>query len=72
MGFWNATADGRFAEQVAYRAPIGVLHGVQELAGDGTSFATGTDFLEFDEQGRIADVTGYLDRAPDGFDHHDN
>jgi hypothetical protein len=107
VAFWNATADGHFAEQVAYRAPIGVLRGVHELAGfrdqfaehqpgyvfrprtdpqthhgrarlqweltvDGTSFATGTDFLEIDEQGRIAAVAGFLDRAPEGFEHHDN
>lgn len=39
------------------------------LTGD-ESFATGTDVLELDEDGRIAAVTGFLDRAPAGFDAH--
>ncbi|WP_328997805.1 nuclear transport factor 2 family protein [Kribbella sp. NBC_00709] len=38
-----------------------------ELLVDGTSFATGTDFLEIDDDGRIAAVAGFLDRAPEGF-----
>ncbi|MEV6104931.1 nuclear transport factor 2 family protein [Streptomyces sp. NPDC051940] len=40
------------------------------LTGDGagTSFATGTDVLQFDEDGRISAVTVFLDRAPEGFD----
>ncbi|MEU1081190.1 isomerase [Streptomyces sp. NPDC005908] len=43
------------------------------LTGDGTSFATGTDVIEFDEDGRISAITAFLDRAPEGFDptaHH--
>jgi hypothetical protein len=42
------------------------------VTGAGT-FATGTDVLEVDASGRIAAVTGFLDRAPEGFDpdaHH--
>lgn len=41
--------------------------------GDGASFATGTDVIQFDEDGRIGSVTVFLDRAPEGFDpeaHH--
>ncbi|MEU5538783.1 hypothetical protein [Streptomyces sp. NPDC020362] len=40
------------------------------LAGDGeeTSFATGTDVIVLDEDGRISSVTVFLDRAPEGFD----
>jgi len=41
--------------------------------GDGVSFATGTDIVQFDEDGRIGSVTVFLDRAPEGFDpeaHH--
>ncbi|MFI0502804.1 isomerase [Streptomyces albogriseolus] len=38
------------------------------LTGDGTSFATGTDVIEFDEGGRIRAVSAFLDRAPQGFD----
>lgn len=34
------------------------------------SFATGTDVLEIDETGRISSITGFLDRAPEGFDPH--
>ncbi|MEW1771963.1 isomerase [Streptomyces sp. NPDC086777] len=40
------------------------------LTGDGaeTSFATGTDVLHLEEDGRISSVTVFLDRAPEGFD----
>ncbi|MET8892858.1 nuclear transport factor 2 family protein [Streptomyces albogriseolus] len=38
------------------------------LTGDGTSFATGTDVIEFDEDGRIRAISAFLDRAPAGFD----
>ncbi|MEU9451579.1 nuclear transport factor 2 family protein [Streptomyces sp. NPDC048277] len=41
--------------------------------GTGTSFATGTDVLHLDEDGRISSVSVFLDRAPEGFDpdaHH--
>ncbi|MGW1625354.1 nuclear transport factor 2 family protein [Streptomyces sp. NPDC002172] len=35
---------------------------------EGTPFATGTDVLHLDEDGRISSVTVFLDRAPEGFD----
>lgn len=38
--------------------------------GDGKSFATGTDVLVFDNEGRISEITAFLDRAPEGFDPH--
>ncbi|MFD6175157.1 isomerase [Streptomyces coeruleorubidus] len=38
------------------------------LTGDGVSFATGTDVIQFDREGRISSVTAFLDRAPAGFD----
>jgi SnoaL-like domain len=38
--------------------------------GDGKSFATGTDLIVFDEDGRISEITTFLDRAPEGFDPH--
>lgn len=41
-----------------------------ELVVGGASFATGTDVLELDDDGRIVAITGFLDRAPDGFDPH--
>ncbi|MEU9294649.1 isomerase [Streptomyces sp. NPDC048266] len=45
-----------------------------EDAGDGAReaapFATGTDVLVLDEDGRISSVTAFLDRAPEGFDPH--
>ncbi|MFI5693881.1 nuclear transport factor 2 family protein [Kribbella sp. NPDC051586] len=107
VGFWNASADANFADDITYHAPIGVLHGVEELIGfrnqfaehqpgyvfrprsdpeahhgrarlqwellvDGTSFATGTDFLEIDDHGRIAAVAAFLDRAPEGFHPDDH
>jgi hypothetical protein len=39
---------------------------------DDTSFATGTDVLTLTEDGRVASVSAFLDRAPEGFDHHDH
>ena len=39
VDFWNATADATFADQVTYRAPIGVLRGVEELIGFRDQFA---------------------------------
>ncbi|MDT0301792.1 hypothetical protein [Streptomonospora wellingtoniae] len=39
---------------------------------DGTSFATGTDVLALAEDGRIASVSAFLDRAPEGFGHEDH
>lgn len=41
-----------------------------ELLVGEESFATGTDVLELDENGRIASISGFLDRAPEGFDPH--
>ncbi|WP_255954928.1 isomerase [Streptomyces odontomachi] len=38
------------------------------LTGDGASFATGTDVIQLDEDGRIGSVVAFLDRAPEGFD----
>lgn len=43
-----------------------------ELVVGGTSFATGTDVLELDADGRIASISGFLDRAPEGFPHPDH
>lgn len=42
------------------------------VVGDEESFATGTDVLELDRDGRISSVTSFLDRAPEGFEaaHH--
>ncbi|GAA1754859.1 MULTISPECIES: nuclear transport factor 2 family protein [Streptomonospora] len=39
---------------------------------DGTSFATGTDVLTLAADGRIASVSAFLDRAPEGFEHEDH
>ena len=41
-----------------------------ELVVDGGSFAAGTDVLQLDDTGRVARVTTFLDRAPEGFDPH--
>lgn len=38
-----------------------------ELVVDGKTFATGTDVLELDQDGRIGSITAFLDRAPEGF-----
>jgi hypothetical protein len=35
---------------------------------DDASFATGTDVLVVEPDGRVSSITGFLDRAPDGFD----
>ncbi|WP_225848963.1 nuclear transport factor 2 family protein [Streptomyces sp. HPF1205] len=115
ISFWNADTETEqhrlaaavFADDVEYRALIGVLTGPQALidfrnrftghmgdvalrlreqpqvhhdrarlrweilidngVGDSTSFATGTDVIQLDEDGRIGSITVFLDRAPDGF-----
>jgi hypothetical protein len=41
-----------------------------EILREGESFATGTDVIVVDEQGRVASVTAFLDHAPEGFDPH--
>ncbi len=43
-----------------------------ELSTGGETFATGTDVLELGPDGRIAAITGFLDRAPAGFRPHDD
>lgn len=43
-----------------------------ELVVAGKSFATGTDVLELDDRGHIVAITGFLDRAPEGFAHADH
>jgi hypothetical protein len=35
-----------------------------------SSFAAGTDVVQFDEDGRISSVSAFVDRAPVGFDPH--
>ncbi|GAA5026458.1 nuclear transport factor 2 family protein [Actinopolymorpha pittospori] len=41
-----------------------------EIVVGGQSFAAGTDVLELDDAGRITEITGFLDQAPEGFDPH--
>lgn len=41
-----------------------------ELVVGGTSLAEGTDVLVLDASGRVASITTFLDRAPEGFDPH--
>ncbi|MGW1801491.1 isomerase [Streptomyces sp. NPDC001984] len=50
-----------------------IVTGEPDGHGEGRSFATGTDVLVLDGNGRITSVTTFLDRAPEGFDsaaHH--
>ncbi len=52
-----------------------IHHGRARLAWeievrDGESFAEGTDVIELGPDGRIRCVTTFLDRAPEGFEHH--
>lgn len=42
------------------------------VLADGTSFAAGTDIFDLAPDGRITSVTAFLDRAPEGFEHHEN
>lgn len=45
-----------------------------EIRQGESSFAEGTDVLDLDGSGRIAAITAFIDRAPDGFDpeaHHE-
>jgi len=41
-----------------------------EILRQDATFARGTDVIVLDEEGRIASVTVFLDRAPEGFDPH--
>lgn len=41
------------------------------VLADGTSFATGTDILEVGDDGKVHGVSAFVDRAPEGFEHHD-
>jgi hypothetical protein len=41
------------------------------VLADGTSFATGTDILTVGPDGKVRAITAFLDRAPEGFDQHD-
>lgn len=41
-----------------------------ELITGGEVFATGTDVLETDDDGRIVSISGFVDQAPAGFDPH--
>lgn len=112
VDFWNAGTPAEqsrlaaevLADEITYHAPVGVMHGVEELSNfrsqfadvapayvfqarraperhhdrgrlqwelvvDGESFAAGTDVLELDGTGRIASISSFLDRAPEGFAH---
>ncbi|MFJ9389666.1 isomerase [Nocardioides sp. NPDC101246] len=45
-----------------------------EILKEEGSFAEGTDVLDLDRSGRIAAITAFIDRAPEGFDpdaHHE-
>ena len=45
-----------------------------EIRKEEGSFAEGTDVLDLDGSGRIAAITAFIDRAPEGFDpdaHHE-
>lgn len=63
-------------ETVAFRArrEPEIHHGharlLWRLDVRGEEFATGTDVLAFDRDGRIDTVTAFLDKAPEGFDPH--
>lgn len=41
-----------------------------EVLRGGESFSTGIEVLAFADDGRIADVTGFFDRAPEDFEPH--
>lgn len=40
------------------------------VLADGSSFAAGTDVLNFTADGRIEAVSAFVDRLPEGFDEH--
>lgn len=55
------------ADHLQYRARLPW----ELVLADGTSFATGTDILDVADDGRIESVSVFLDRPPEGFEHHD-
>lgn len=66
----------RHMETVAFRArrEPEIHHGharlLWRLEVRGEEFATGTDVLAFDRDGRVDTVTAFLDKAPEGFAPH--
>lgn len=90
VSFWNLSADDQrvlgealFTEGVgdytfvaraepdAHHRHVRVRWEIRKEEG---SFAEGKDVLDLDESGRIAAITAFIDRAPDGFDpeaHHE-
>jgi hypothetical protein len=71
IGFRNQFAQHSPGYEFRPQSPPQAHHGRARLQWDlvvaGTSFAAGTDVLELDDHGRIAAITTFLDRAPDGF-----
>jgi hypothetical protein len=76
IGFRNQFAEHSPGYEFRTRAEVQSHHDRArvrwELMVDGTSFATGTDVLELDDTGRVHAISGFLDRAPEGFDHADH
>lgn len=75
IGFRNEFAEQLGAVEFRLRAEPDVVGDRARLrweirvgSGFSTSFAEGTDVLTFDEQGRVAAVTTFIDRAPAGFE----
>lgn len=73
IGFRNQFAqhspDCVFRRRMEPQAHHGRARLQWDLVVAGKSFATGTDVLEFDDHGRIAAISSFLDRAPEGFAH---
>ncbi|PRY01929.1 nuclear transport factor 2 family protein [Allonocardiopsis opalescens] len=71
----------QFIEHVGaatYRVPAPPDHhhdrarfGWEIVLADGTVFAAGTDIAQLAPDGRITAVVSFLDRAPEGFEHHE-
>jgi hypothetical protein len=75
IGFRNEFAEQLGAVEFHLRAEPDVVGNRARLcweirvgSGFSTSFAEGTDVLTFDDQGRVATVTTFIDRAPVGFE----
>jgi hypothetical protein len=76
IGFRNQFAqhspDYAFRQLAEPQAHHGRARLQWELVVAGKSFAAGTDVLELDDHGRIVAISGFLDRAPEGFAHADH
>lgn len=72
--FAEGVGDYMFVARAEPESHHGHVRVRWEIRKEEALFAEGTDVLDLDRSGRIAAITSFIDRAPDGFDpeaHHE-